>query len=80
MSDSALYNLEKGFLSFGPELLMEVIENFPSLRDLRQFIGLCQTTFELTSHQYFPWALSKFSLKPIYSLLLPGKDPTVCLI
>ncbi|KAK2958643.1 hypothetical protein BLNAU_6412 [Blattamonas nauphoetae] len=52
------FNIEGGLLGLGADVLLEVVHEMTSIRDLQTFIGLCQTTFHLSTHPRFGWAVA----------------------
>ncbi|KAK2949080.1 hypothetical protein BLNAU_16000 [Blattamonas nauphoetae] len=50
------FNVKDGLLGLGQDVLLEVIHQMHSLRDLQNFVGLCNQTFDLTEHPRFLWS------------------------
>ncbi|KAK2948160.1 hypothetical protein BLNAU_16869 [Blattamonas nauphoetae] len=50
------FNIKDGLLGLGQDVLLEVIHQMHSLRDLQNFVGLCKQTYKLTEHPRFLWS------------------------
>ncbi|KAK2952793.1 hypothetical protein BLNAU_12261 [Blattamonas nauphoetae] len=54
--DPSTFNVRGGLLGLGQDVLLDIIHEMRSLRDLQTFLGSCNQTFDLTGHPRFLWS------------------------
>ena len=62
-NDISTYNIEGRIDGLAPEIQLHIIREMTSLSDIRQFLSLNSSSFDLMQHSLFGWSLIPTALK-----------------
>ncbi|KAA6394363.1 MAG: hypothetical protein EZS28_010109 [Streblomastix strix] len=71
MTLASQYNVDSGLLGLGELILMQIINEIQSIKDVVQVIGVCKKTFILKDHERF-FKVMVYKTDPIqYQFIIP---------
>ncbi|KAH7824103.1 uncharacterized protein MONOS_13094 [Monocercomonoides exilis] len=50
------FNVANGLMGVGPDMMLEIIHEMTSIRDVQQFLGISKATKSLIQHERFSWS------------------------